>query len=391
MTKRQNIYHSEHLRAWSIFHGENALSAPEEDIKPVFVVFNHMWQHPLTDDMFLQELGWGQEFFEKSNIDAVFINSRHNTWFQEPDFPQLLSVLQGTLSSRKRIYTYGYSMGGYGALRYAAALNACAIAISPHHPDHNVLACLPTPRRAYVFYDPQWEEDQGFIRKLGRAHTFVKVKLPYVCHSTASFLAEMKLLGASIKEFARNQFDAAAFEKLAFQKRRQSPSYFQGLAEANLLKKRENWELLMREKARAMSPVWWSDIHQLKLLLLRMNENVGKGEQTQRLAAARELSELITSLQDQRLEAGKLLVFAQKGSLAISLLRQVTHEEPNNPVAHAFLARALSHADQFKPACKAACRAIILSSRQKHARRWAYRLLLGKIALKKLSNLPKVP
>jgi hypothetical protein len=49
----------------------------------------------IQPDQHLELPGFAEEFFEKFEIDAFFVNCATNEWYQYPDLPRALSILQG--------------------------------------------------------------------------------------------------------------------------------------------------------------------------------------------------------------------------------------------------------------------------------------------------------
>ncbi len=81
----------------------------------------------------------GSKMFKEQGFAQLAITSRTNDWFINPDTSAIESVLQALAPHYQTVQMLGYSMGGYGAFRFAAAANASNIvAVSPQfsiHPD----------------------------------------------------------------------------------------------------------------------------------------------------------------------------------------------------------------------------------------------------------------
>ncbi len=95
--------------------------------------------------------------FARRGFAQLSIRSRANDWFVNPETLALESALHGLGPRYERVGLLGYSMGGYGAFRFASALGAASVvAISPQysiHPD-----VVPFDRRYRVEsrdFDPQ--------------------------------------------------------------------------------------------------------------------------------------------------------------------------------------------------------------------------------------------
>jgi hypothetical protein len=85
-------------------------------------------------DQRLGLMGFAEEFCEQYQLDAVFVNCVSNEWYQYADLPEALSAIRSFAAPWERRVTYGSSMGGYAALRFAAAVGAQrSIAIGPQY------------------------------------------------------------------------------------------------------------------------------------------------------------------------------------------------------------------------------------------------------------------
>ena len=70
--------------------------------------------------------------FARMQFAQLSIKTRANDWFINPDTAALESALTRIGPQYRRVHLLGYSMGGYGALRFARALGAVsAVLISP--------------------------------------------------------------------------------------------------------------------------------------------------------------------------------------------------------------------------------------------------------------------
>jgi pimeloyl-ACP methyl ester carboxylesterase len=70
--------------------------------------------------------------FARGGFWQLNIQSRENDWFINPDTTALEAALEGLRGRFARVNLLGYSMGGYGALRFARALRADqAVLVSP--------------------------------------------------------------------------------------------------------------------------------------------------------------------------------------------------------------------------------------------------------------------
>lgn len=77
--------------------------------------------------------------FARAGMAQLSIKTRVNDWFINPETAALEQVLTGLAPDYGRVQVLGFSMGAYGALRFAKALHAATVvAVSPQwsiHPD----------------------------------------------------------------------------------------------------------------------------------------------------------------------------------------------------------------------------------------------------------------
>ena len=70
--------------------------------------------------------------FARQGFSQLAVKTRANDWFINPDTPALEAVLARVAAGHARVQCLGFSMGGYGALRFARALGAAqAVVVSP--------------------------------------------------------------------------------------------------------------------------------------------------------------------------------------------------------------------------------------------------------------------
>lgn len=97
--------------------------------------------------------------FARGGFWQLNIQSRRNDWFINADTKALESALTGLRGRFGRVNLLGYSMGGYGALRFAKALGADqAVLVSPQ------FSIAP---EVVPFEDRYLAEAQGFDAALG--------------------------------------------------------------------------------------------------------------------------------------------------------------------------------------------------------------------------------
>lgn len=138
MAERRLIYESEHVLVFLQDLGSEVF----------FVTFNEMGFRPRGDRF------WGDSFLESLGYAAVGVVSKRTNFYPPDDAAKYLPRIREAARGRPT-FTYGYSHGGYGALKYAKALSAKAtIGLSPlwsmQPEDINGIDPL-----GYGYYDPK--------------------------------------------------------------------------------------------------------------------------------------------------------------------------------------------------------------------------------------------
>ncbi|WP_092886128.1 hypothetical protein [Roseicitreum antarcticum] len=123
-TFARRVFDGAHLRALLCARGHRRL----------MVTFDH-WVEG--------KAGWSvaapSKAFEENGFDQLRIQSLRNDWFINADTPAFERAINQLARRYDRVHALGYSMGGYGAFRFAGALRLNQIlAVSPQysiHPD----------------------------------------------------------------------------------------------------------------------------------------------------------------------------------------------------------------------------------------------------------------
>lgn len=194
----------------------------------------------------LDRPGFGEEFLRHARIDAIHVINRYNRWYQHPDTREALSAVAEVARGYDRAITYGSSMGGYAALRYAVPCRAdTAIAISPQHTVNPRLApwetrwqpdvartvfaeppYVPAPSQ-YVFFDPRVKLDARHVAAIARAGRTITIPIPFAGHPVGALLAETGALQAAIRSIIARDFDPRDIRAQIRRERRASQhSYF---------------------------------------------------------------------------------------------------------------------------------------------------------------------
>lgn len=182
-----------------------------------------------TNEASLDRPGFGEEFLQRARFDAIHVINRRNRWYQHPERDEALAAVAAAVRSYYRAITYGSSMGGYAALRYAVPCGAqIAIAISPQfsvdprvvpwevrwQPDVVRTRFAEPPyvaaARQYVFYDPRVALDDRHVHLIASAGATERIAVPYGGHPVGALLAETGVLQAAIRGIVAGDFDPRA-------------------------------------------------------------------------------------------------------------------------------------------------------------------------------------
>jgi alpha-beta hydrolase superfamily lysophospholipase len=228
-----------------------------------------------TDLRTLDRPGFGETFLREAGIDAVHVLSRDNDWYQYTETLAAMEAVRAVTQGYARVVTYGSSMGGYAAIRLAERAGANAVlALSPQFSINHAIVpwerrwpasskrfksvwenTLPFPRiqDAYVAFDPS-NEDQRHIDLLAAQFAFQPVPITRGGHPVTGLLAQLGLLQRGIAAVCDGRFDGAAFQREAWQRRKQAPQYLLNLASATPTWRRSRRIALVRA-ASQMTPL----------------------------------------------------------------------------------------------------------------------------------------
>lgn len=202
-------------------------------------------------DQHLDLPGLAEEFFNKLQIDAVFVNCATNEWYQYHDLPKGLSTLRVFASAWRRTITYGSSMGGYAAIRFAAIVGAkSSIAVGPQYSPRSLI--VPGENRFdalvaqteflyedsyrassgvdnYVIYDPLLKIDERHVMEYRKDANLLPIPIPCGGHTPTVVLSECGLLTEFILDLTKGTFCASRFRTSFRQARASSDEYWKEL------------------------------------------------------------------------------------------------------------------------------------------------------------------
>ena len=230
-----------------LFRSDNVVvrSVPASDLSRWVVTFDnygigHGFDRP----------GFGEEFLRNAGVSAIHVMGAREDWYQYPEMAAAMQAVRQATIGAERVMTYGSSMGGYAALRFADAAGANAVlAISPQYsinpqkmpletrwlqesqriewrPEiEGRLVCEPCP---VVIFDPI--EDGRQVERIQEDIDICPVRLPHVSHPASTYLVEIGLLKPLVLQTLSGELDATAFGIEARKRRRASGFYLSNLA-----------------------------------------------------------------------------------------------------------------------------------------------------------------
>lgn len=257
---RTEIFRSENIRVVSELTGRSDLC---------FVTFT-----PFADVLDLEKKGFAEDFLRKRNISAIHVISKENTWYQDRCMPDVSALIRKAAAGR-RIVTYGSSMGGYAAIRFADWLGADrVIAISPQGAVNPQIAHwegLWTIERnaipqfwdevgrlhcdVFAFYDPK-TSDRHHVEYVARQATVQHITLPFAGHPAGSFLNDLGLLSEAVIDIAEGRFDRPLFMQRVRERRKSSANYICALSQT-MLRRNSRTKLSLAKRCEAMAPDGW--------------------------------------------------------------------------------------------------------------------------------------
>lgn len=217
----------------------------------LFVTFSHRNWTPASGKEY-----WGKEPLAKLGVSTLGLIARKRHWYPEEDTRALLDAIARTgLFRNRRIITYGTSMGGYGAVKYASQIGAeVALALVPQwsidpaevgHVDQRYTdSFVPKLHRnmsitaddmaaeTHVIHDPLFERDRFHFERLLETGACVR---PIVAtgqgHAPGFVLAEGRQGTALLRAYAEGTAEPYRAARSALRRaRRGSPTYFQSVA-----------------------------------------------------------------------------------------------------------------------------------------------------------------
>ena len=248
-----------------------------------------------------------QEFFVRRGINFVGIRPAQNDWYQQEEiFAALAAVRRATPGAR--LVGYGGSMGGYGAINFAAELGlASLLAICPQVSiaravvpferrwaeeaaaitfRHDKIATSPRIRHGFIMFDPL-TDDRLHAAAILAHHDLTPLAAWFTGHEQLRVLTQTGVAADIIIGLLRGQLGAADAVRRLRRARRDSNICWLGLAKRRLRRGEIAAALRAIERAEAAP------------LPDPFDAAVTRGEILRRLGRGREAAALIGGFLDQ--------------------------------------------------------------------------------------------
>lgn len=219
---------------------------PARDTQSWVITFDH---YGIADGF--DRPGFAEDFLAARGISVLTFLGRGNDWYQYPDMRGALAIARAALLGRGRVMTYGSSMGGYAAIRFADALGAHAcLAISPQYSidprkvpferrwqhDARRIAWQPEldgpircEARPVIIHDPIGE-DGLHVRRIAADIACIPIGLPYTAHPATTYLQSVGALAELVPAILDGSFDPADAARRLRVGRKRDPVYLSELA-----------------------------------------------------------------------------------------------------------------------------------------------------------------
>lgn len=226
--------------------------------------------------------GMGERFYQGMGFNTVAVIPRGQSWYRTPDILKFLAQLvdSGTLRRYPMTATFGFSMGAYGAMTYAALLGADAVlsvapitSLDPRVAPFETRFSTDLPvdwdgpcvdgavgvaetNRFVCVYDPLSPPDDAHMRRVIKAREAMGLggqylRLPGVGHKTMGPLVFLDLIKTLSAQTLSGSIDAAAFHRAA-RARRRLEQYYVTMAGSHRVRCSRAFQRIVSERKAAM-------------------------------------------------------------------------------------------------------------------------------------------
>lgn len=192
MAEMKLIYSGKHIQAYAQIY----------NTKSIFITFNNAGEIYTTNGKF-----WGDKYFNKMQISAIGIVAKKPNFFPEIEMKEIAQIIK-KYTKKRRVISYGSSMGGYGAIRYSKLLHTdIALAFSSpwsmnpaeiaphlyHVPEYTYDPELENGKgvreedlhgKIFIFFDPYEYPDRAHINHYRDFKNVYLVIMPFTWHGS---------------------------------------------------------------------------------------------------------------------------------------------------------------------------------------------------------------
>lgn len=305
---------------------------------------------------------WGIGLARREEVDVVGIASRGFTWFPPAAMAELLPVIRA--AAKPQVVVYGFSMGGYAALKYGRALGARGVlALSPQYSIdpadgtvgrrgltyfdpvlHAGMRVTPGeyPDQSLLLWDPLVGADDRHARAIAVLPGIRPLPLRMAGHATPAVLAETRRIVPAAEALLAGEAERAA--GIIREARRYSPTVLSALAPVLEARGHRRWSEAARRRMADARP------NRARTIEAEARAHARLGDAAAELRALRRWVVAAPEDLEPRLRLVETLLAAARPAVAI----RVGREAIAAGLADARLRAALAEAEAALPARRAA-------------------------------------
>lgn len=220
---------------------------------------------------------WGSAPLATLAISALGIVSKRRDWFPERGLVEAAELLHAITTRFKKVVTYGFSQGAYGAIRHSKFLSATHVlafspqcSISPslvghfetqyreyYCPDiHDGMRPEPfqVSGKLFMFYDPYSKADRSHVEFLSHLPDFCPMPIRNVGHGTVRVVASTSAFN-KVLDFAFGKIEPNEMYQFLRRCKKSTAAHLVALSERSLASggRHDSWALSLCRKADAIA------------------------------------------------------------------------------------------------------------------------------------------
>ena len=360
-----------------LFRSDDLLVRAEfmADAAGCVVAFDHH-----GDDPSLDRTAFAERFLASRGLSWVAVLGRGNHWYHYPEMPAALAAIRAAVAGHGRVMTYGSSMGGFAALRFADAVGAHAcLALSPQYsirpgtvpPDDRwaqeaaairwpaggeppiACACVPV-----VAYDA-CHVDALHADRIAADTPIARLPLPHAGHPVGTALLAAGLLEPLVMATLAGEADVAAHRRRWREGRGGNPVYLAELGQRQP-DRRLALGVELGRRALALDPGSVLLQHRLATLFSR------HGDHADALALHEAAVHGSGQATDYAVALALALAAAGRSGDGLALARGLVAERPDNALLHSLVANLLWGRRERAEAIRSAACAAAMAPGSRH-------------------------